>query len=327
MKLNVLRLCSHSKWIFIYWLENIYNGNLSKQQIECLNGIKINCSGWLISTSGYYDKSIEGNWKGDENFGQPPPGKKIDRQLVLKSKIFKNFQKSLYDIVINRKNDLISCAFLTNDILYNELDYELRLFREHIFPSSMLNYMNLREQFVFLNYSSNDTFNLCNNKHVVIINQYADVLRDHYKSGKVVEWYTKYAEYNNCIIPSISNISSIEIPYPFGNGMNEPERNNFFETLEYIKQKIDSHKEYYDIALISAGIYSAFIADYISNTKNKDFIAYGRELNNVFCIKYKYTYEWVNCNFLKENFEPYLCIIPDKYKLNGCNFVESGCYW
>jgi hypothetical protein len=102
---------------------------------------------------------------------------------------------------------------------------------------------------------------------------------------------------------------------------------NFFESLEDIKHKIDNHKEPYDICIISAGIYTVFIADYIEKKYNKSFVCYGRDLSHIFLLKYTNTFTWCHCEFTKSNIGPYLCDIPIKYRLNGYDFVEGGCYW
>ena len=327
--INILRICSHSRWIFIYWLENVYSGYLNYEKQSIINDQKNIYSGWIITTAGYYDKSIYGNWKGDEINGTVPNETKIvNRQQILESSNFKKFIKCLYDIVINRTNLRISLKDTRNDSFNYKLDYELDLFKKYIYPDNIPNVLNHRNEIGHNIYiDNNDTFKLCKDKDVVVINLYADLIRDHYKSGKVTEWYTKLSGYNNCIIPSIKSISSIETPYPFGNGINEETYNNFFETLEYIKQKIDKHPYNYDIALISAGIYTSFIADYINKHKNKEFICYGRDLNDIFCIKYKNTYTWCHCDYTLANISSYLCDIPNKYRLPNYEYIENGCYW
>ena len=231
----------------------------------------------------------------------------------------------MYDIILNKKNHKLKYANILNNRINNKLNKEIKIFREEIlYETDKIN--KYRNNIKHIQPENNDKFRLCKNKKILIINLYADLLRDHYNSGKVTEWYKKLTEYNNCLIPSFESISSIEIPYTFGNGINETKFNNFFETLDYIKQKIDNHKEEYDIALISSGIYTAFIADYIGN-KNKSFICFGRGINNIFCIKYKDTYTWCQCQFTKNYIEPYLCSIPEKYKLNNYKYIEDGCYW
>ena len=215
---------------------------------------------------------------------------------------------------------------MKNSRFENKLNEELRIFREYLFPDTK-DLTLYRKQFIVENANSNETFKLCNGKKILVINFFADLLRDHYNSGKITEWYKKMTECNkNIIIPNFSSISSIETPYPFGNGINENRFNNFFQSLDYIKTQINNHKEEYDIVLISSGIYTSFIADYIGKI-NKSFICYGRGLSNIFCIKYKDTYTWCNCDFTKQNLEPYLCEIPKKYIQNDFHFVENGCYW
>ena len=63
-------------------------------------------------------------------------------------------------------------------------------------------------------------------------------------------------------------------------------------------------------------MYTPFIADYIGS--------YGRDLSNLFCIRYTNTYTWCLCKFTQDNLDPFLCDIPDKYKIKD---FENGCYW
>ena len=324
--LNVQRLCGHAIWVFIYWLEYIDKRNLSEEQSKFMYNLKINYVGWLISTSGYFDKSIDGNWKKYTN--NINEGTIIeDVGVILNTDNFKQFIKMLYYNVINRTNIqvcLLHPIFFNNDnnipnIIYNEV-IECK---KYILQNYQTN-VKINTAFA-IELNANKLFKACNYKDIIIINLFADLIRDHYNSGKVKEYYNKYSNYdNNTIIPSFKSVSSIELPYTFGNGINEQKYNNFFEMLEYIKTLIDEHKDYYDIAIISAGVYTSFIADYIDKIKCKKFISCGRGLNNIFCIKYKHT-DYSVCD--KFNIEPYLCDIPNKYKLKNYYTIEEGCYW
>ena len=82
--------------------------------------------------------------------------------------------------------------------------------------------------------SAFELFNITSNKRVLIINLFANLIKSHYESGKVKAWYDKYSQYT--IIPSFNSISSLETPYPFGNGVNEHVNTNFFETFDNIKR-------------------------------------------------------------------------------------------
>jgi hypothetical protein len=329
MDSNVLRFCGHGRWPFIYWLDHIHKPDMTPEQIDVLNGVKYNMGGWLISTSGYYDKTIYGNWKGDEINGSVPPDTKlVDREQLLSSPLFNRFLKEAYEIIINRSDTTVLSVFgVSDDIYYYQFNKEIQQFKDHIYPETIPNYVKQKEEFGLKHISPDITFKVCENKRVLIINLFADLLKSHYESGKMTEWYTKLSEYNNCVIPSFASVSSIEIPYTFGNGLNETKNNNFFETLDDIKHQIDLHDDTYDVVLISAGMYTPFIADYIDKCKHKRFICYGRELSNMFCIQYKNTYTWCGCEFTINNIEPYLCQITDKYKLNGYEYIENGCYW
>jgi hypothetical protein len=317
---DILRYCGHCRWLFLYWIETIYDGILSDIQKDMIIRTKRQFAKWIITTSGYYDKSIKGNWK-----------EEIDADNVLNSPIFSRFLQLYYDIMIRRTNPVISCEGLPTGkrVFINNFDIEHNMFLRVVYPDSITNAVSLREQFGANSINSNTAFQICAGKNVLIINLFADLICKHYRSGKIIEWYQKLSANipNGCVIPSIANISAIETPYPFGNGLNETMHNNFFETLDAIKSLIDDHKESYDIAIISCGIYTPFIADYIGKRYNKLFICYGRYLQYMFLIHYKHTYTWMQCAFSKNNIGPYLCDIPDTYKLQGYDRVEEGCYW
>ena len=93
MELDIIRLCGHFYWVFIYWLENIYNGELTEEQKKVIEDSKKRYCKWLLSTSGYFDKNINGNWKGDEINGTVPEGTKI-----LKSDEILNFKNYFFII-------------------------------------------------------------------------------------------------------------------------------------------------------------------------------------------------------------------------------------
>ena len=333
-KSNIIRICGHSRYVYLYWLETMCPNyhTFSYNQLACIDGVKKGMALWLITTSGYFDKSVKGNWASWNTWIQPtdmPSGKieYIDANEVINSECFKKFYKLLFEIVERRSNPTVILMCLVDVLVETDLfTQERELFKQYMYPNidtfsrDNLGYLD--------NMTINELFTKYANKNVVIINLYADLIRDHYNSGKVRDWYIKHLELNyDCDVPCFNNVSSIEIPYPFGNGMNETECNDFFEMLDKIKLKIDNHSEPYDLAIISAGIYTSFIADYIDKTKGKEFTCYGRELNHIFCIKYKNTYRWCHCEFTKTHLEEYLCPIPDKYRLTGFQGVEEGGYW
>ena len=334
---NALRFCGHARYLFTYWLTYVHGfDKLNKEQIIYITTLVKDMSLWLITTCGYFDKSVKGNWTSWNTWIQPtdmPNGKieYIDANEVVNSECFLNFYNALFNLLMNRNNDFVILAIHFDDCFPLRLfKKEHDLFVEHITLNCNKESIVDVKQLLFKSLCLNPTtlFTRYANKNVVFINLYADLIRDHYNSGKVRDWYIKQKEIKpNNVIPSFNNVSSIEIPYPFGNGMNETECNDFFEMLDKIKLKIDNHSEPYHLAIISAGIYTPFIADYIDKIKGKEFTCYGRELNHIFCIKYKHTYRWCHCEFTKTHLEEYLCPIPDKYRLTGFQGVEEGGYW
>ena len=76
---NVLRFCGHARYLFTYQLSHVYGfDKLNKEQTKFINTLIEQQSLWLITTCGYFDKSVKGNWASWNTWIQPtdmPSGK------------------------------------------------------------------------------------------------------------------------------------------------------------------------------------------------------------------------------------------------------------
>lgn len=337
---NTIRSCGLARFAFYYWCENVYTDRdkLSITQRRDMVGAQEGLAEWMISTSGFFDKSVRGNWPPWNEWikASSMPGGVIvhtDREEIFKSVHFQEYKKRLYEILINRKNDNIRGHFALQ-----EITSWLRLPREvpELFCDTLLRDSDRKEEIKQWMGSQgsweemNEVFQRCYKKNVLIINLFADVIRDHYNSGKISEGYNKLKEEaplhgREMVVPEFNSISSVEIPYPFGNGMNVAECSNFFEMLDSIKTRLDHPSTPdFDIAIISAGAYTPFIAEFMES-RGKGFFCFGRFICDIFLIDTKFR----NFDFF-DTFpvlKPYMCNIPERYRAPGFEGVENGGYW
>ena len=108
------------------------------------------------------------------------------------------------------------------------------------------------------------------------------------------------------------------------NGSNV-EENNFFELLDKTLGRLEKMYMEYDFFFIASGVYSVFIGDFLHKHK-KDFAMFGRELQYMFLIKTADFYQH-NKSYDANEIEPYLFIIPEENRPEGCKYLEDGNYW
>lgn len=96
---------------------------------------------------------------------------------------------------------------------------------------------------------------------------------------------------------------------------------DWFEALDYMKNKIDSYN--YDIAIIGAGAYGLPLASYIKR-KGKIAIHLGGATQVLFGIKGK---RWDSHPFISNLYNDYWTRPKESEKPKNYNQVEGGCYW
>ena len=336
---NVVRVCiTASTFVFIYWCENVYGGQhaISEELRVHLRDAKLSLATWLISTSGYFDKSVRGNWPASNPhiraLGRSGGSAALIREDgefqrdVVKSPCFNLYMKHLYETVMSRRNDNLKLSphgTHTPDCPLNGRFSEVyQLFLDHMLRDRKAELgRGLKEQ----RPSAHNLFTKCANKKIVIVNLMADAIRDHYRSGKVAEWYKTQdpVAWWARTTAEFSSISSIEVPFPFGNGMHVTGCDNFFDMLDIMKSKIDDHIRTcgFDIAIISAGAYTPFLAAHVESS-GKEFFTMGRGLLALFCMGTQDTRKNAPRSQL-----PYIGDIPNRYRLPWCEGVEGGTYW
>jgi hypothetical protein len=207
---------------------------------------------------------------------------------IKQTKIYNEYFTQLLYIVKNTNNNLLLCFHNIDD-----------------------NLLNYKEQFLdYLNYKNKnksiDMLSFITNKDLLIINNLGSLMKTQYESGNITKINPKF--------PQVKSIQYLENGYTF---CNDGSNNNILETINILCDKI---KEYeFDCAIISAGAYSCFLANYINNTLKKEAFIIRGSLPSYFGIITKRTQP--------NNQNEYYITVPEELKPKNYMKIEKGCYW
>jgi hypothetical protein len=254
--------------------------HISKKLLSCVN--------WLYSTSGYYDKSVNGT---HFNF---------DVRALTKN--YFEFIKHLETAVGNCE----ITQFFVHEGLVLQL---LNCYKEDFITKFSINNFTILNGTEFQD-RIDDIFKLMDNKKVLAISSFDGLIQKQYKKGNLHKIYKNY--------PNIVKLETIKFPYCFHN--NGPHE-NYFETLESIFNEIKNID--FDIAILGCGAYGHMLSHKIDTELKKDAIYVGGSIQTLFGIissrekehgKIKYNKYWISK-------------IPDEYKPPNYKLIENGCYW
>lgn len=235
--------------LFYYYLENILNLDLNSIKLVNSQNTLIN---WLYSTSGFYDKSINGTYFD------------IDVMKAKKSYLYNYYFSNLLRIIKEYNKNVQLC--------FHNIPKELNECKD-----KFINYLNCK------NKGSPNTFNplfihnIIKNKRLLIINNLGILMKQQYENGNL-------KKLNN--FPELIDIDFINPGYTWLNNKNGVEL-NFIVSLNKICNDIKKEIDNFDVVIISVGAYSPFILDYIYNFLKKEALVAGGELFNYFGISTK----------------------------------------
>ena len=156
-------------------------------------------------------------------------------------------------------------------------------------------------------------FSKIKNRKILLISPFAELMKQQYESNNCHKIYDNF--------PNVEKISYYKNIYTF---FNKGPHNNILETIDYLFNNINKtiNSNDYNVVIISAGAYSNLLAKKFYDI-NKDVLTIGRELTTFFGILNKR-----NCGERNiENINYYITNIPEKYKPDGYEKIEGGCYW
>ena len=230
--------------LFFYWLENTRHADSSIiNNVHSSKHIIIN---WLYTTSGFYDKSIEGTYFN------------INSQKCLLSSVYNRYMTNLLEII---KNTELTLQF-------HNVTGVIQPYKEEFiaYVTSITKKMSI------YNIEIRDVFTRIANKKVLIVNPMSSLMKQQYDTGNIQKI--------NHAFPSLESIQIYENPYTFFN--NGPD-SSILETAEKACKEIQTKD--FDIAIVSCGAYSSLLGHHISTVMGKDVITLGGDLLTIFGIK------------------------------------------
>lgn len=233
---------SESNLLFCYFLENIL-------KIDNLNYINLqkNLINWLYTTSGFYDKKINGEYM------------KFDYNECINSIVYNEYFKRLLKI-IKEYNGPVQ-ILIYDDWIGDNKKY-INDFKLYVNKTNINSNLQLIE-----------LYNNIENKKVLIINNLGILMKHQYESGNLKKCYA--------FCPNITNIEYFNPGYTF---FNDGPDESILDTVDKLCQQIDLILNNIDIVIISVGAKSLLLADYIYNIKGKPVLIIGGNLTNFFGI-------------------------------------------
>lgn len=228
--------------LFYFYLDTIVNDDSIKL---LYNGSQNGLINWLYSTSGFYDKTIIGDYF---NF---------DGIKCTESVCYNNYMNKLLNII--KKTTIVRLCF--HGINQNLIKYK----------EQFIEYLGIDGSIITGGCRKEDLYNLIENKKVLIINPLSPLIKEQYDNNNV--------KYVDSKFPNVENIISYENPYTF---FNSGPDDNSFETVYKICNDIKNLD--FNVAVISSGAISSLLAEYINTELGKDVLVYGGMLSIYFGI-------------------------------------------
>ncbi len=152
-------------------------------------------------------------------------------------------------------------------------------------------------------------------KKVLLIHPFEDTIKSQFEKRKLLFKNSKILpEFELKTIKAVQGLADSKKDLPF---------KTWFEALEFMKKQID--KTDFDIAIIGAGAYGIFLADYCKRI-GKKAIHMGGSTQLLFGIKGK---RWeTEYTYIRDNYYNEYWVRPsENEKPKGSVKVEGGCYW
>ena len=233
-------------------LQFLYETSTNIEDKKILQKHRLHWMNWLYSTSGYYDKKVNGTYfdfKEDaltENYlnyiniikNSLKDSDKIYIMLhegSLHEEIFFHNEKNIYSWIGITKE----CCFCLKT---SKIEKDI--------------ITNIREE------RMNIIYNTIKNRNVLVVSPFGELIKENFLNGGV------YSANEN--FPSILSVEYVTPPYCF---TNDGPDNNALETLENIWNNIKEKK--FDVALLSCGSYGHELCSRIGKLLKKDAIYIG----------------------------------------------------
>jgi hypothetical protein len=287
--MKIVRLgMTETELVFLSYVIRNHGASLPSDVKKHISKFILNMVNWLYTTSGYYDKSVKGNYF---NFDV--------------TALNQNYIKYLEHLSISIANCEQTQIYL-HDGLPMELFKHFRPAFEKHFNITNLVLMNGTKFYDRID----SIFDKMSGRKVLAISSFDGLIQKQYSSGNVYKIYERF--------PTLSGLSTVKFPYCF---LNNGPHQNYFETLDAVFEEIRNID--FDIALLGCGAYGHMLCHRIHEELNRDAIYIGGSIQTIFGILSK---REKDCSNLPVN-EHWITEIPEEYKPAKYKSIEKGCYW
>ena len=170
---------SETTLLYYYYLENILKIHIINYKHSPSSIIN-----WLYTTSGFYDKSITGEYM------------KFNADQCIKSKVYNEYFKRLLNIIKNYNGNIFLCiGIVVSDTFVNMY---INDFKQYLNKDKLDNYLSIQ-----------DLYKKIENKNVLIINNLGILMKQQYDSGNLKKCYD--------FCPNIKSIEYFNPGYTFFN--------------------------------------------------------------------------------------------------------------
>lgn len=206
-----------------------------------------NLINWLFSTSGFYDKNINGTYFDFNN----------EFEKICKSKVFNDYFVKLIDYLKN--SDYFSICL--HKRCFSPRQNEL-----------FVDYLNIKN---IIDEKHSLFKKFFDNKKVLVVSSFAKLILQQIDSGNCEKIFPNF--------PKIIKAYAYTTPYTFFNTGND---NNILETAEKMQNDIKNLLSVndFDVAIISCGAYGCLMGGYIHDELHKDVYVVGGSLLRLFGI-------------------------------------------
>jgi hypothetical protein len=254
---------------------------------------------WLYTTSGYYDKEVEGS---NKNFTDSAYTANLDK-LIEHWEIAVNgceeTQLMFHNGFISEMYNCIKEPFLHHYQIKNiQLFYETNQIIDRM-PEYYEKIPHYYEKM--------------RGKKILVVSSFAELCVQQYITGNVDKLGLGF--------PHVERVVGVTTPYCF---LNKGPHNSYFETLTYIFEEIK--KADFDVAVLGCGVYGHMLTHLIHSELEKDSIYLGGCVTNLFGILSTREKNGGMGKYIKTN-EFWILNIPDEYKPLDYKEIEDGCYW
>jgi len=288
MKITRLGM-TESGLLFLNWVYK--NVNLKPEDKQIVMKNIMNLTNWLYTTSGYYDKSVNGTKFNFDHTALNDNYYKFIEHLEISVKECKESRFYFHDGVIMNLYNQLKVPFTTHYKITNMVLLNNTKSIDNIAP----------------------TFNLMRGKRVLTISSFTELMKQQYASGNVYKLGIDF--------PIVQSVDGVTTPYCF---LNNGPHNNYFETLDSIFNEVKQKQ--FDLAIIGCGSYGHMLTHKIHKELNKDAIYIGGTVTNLFGILSSRELKYGMGKDVKLN-KYWITSIPESYRPSNYKNIEDGCYW